>query len=92
MDWVEGNIFIVLVLVGSHALVEVKCLHKVHKSGKSLEEAVQTEKGLCLEIRGDKIQLKRNHNYYYQVNYNNLLIYSLLRPPGGLAPLNLRHF
>ncbi|KAJ8914142.1 hypothetical protein NQ315_016220 [Exocentrus adspersus] len=54
-------------LVGANGLLEIKCLYKVHKSGKTLREAVESDRTLCLEIRNDKIHLKRNHNYFYQV-------------------------
>lgn len=54
-------------LVGNNGIMEIKCLYKVHKSGKSLEEAIKTDKNICMEISNGRIKLKRNHNYYYQV-------------------------
>lgn len=33
----------------------------------TLKEAASTDKSLCVELRNDKVVLKRNHNYYYQV-------------------------
>lgn len=54
-------------LVGSTHVVEVKCLYSVHKSGKTLEEAARSDTSLCLELKNGKLQLKRNHKYFYQV-------------------------
>ncbi|KAB0805121.1 hypothetical protein PPYR_02091 [Photinus pyralis] len=54
-------------LVGSTHLVEVKCLYSVHKSGKTLEEAAKSETSLCLSVTDGKVQLKRNHKYFYQI-------------------------
>lgn len=54
-------------IIDDNALLEIKCLLKVHKSGKSLLEAVETLKNLPIEKRDGKLRLKRSHNYYYQV-------------------------
>jgi hypothetical protein len=51
---------------GENALVEVKCLYFVAKTGLSLKEAI-LQKNICLEMDGSGFRLKRKHNYYYQV-------------------------
>ncbi|KAF5276613.1 hypothetical protein FQR65_LT16271 [Abscondita terminalis] len=53
-------------LLGTNEIVEVKCLYRVNKLGITLEEAVKTIPSLCLEIKNNKLSLKRSHNYYYQ--------------------------
>jgi hypothetical protein len=53
-------------VVGENGLVEVKCLYFVAKTGLSLKEAI-LQKNICLEMNGSGFRLKRNHNYYYQV-------------------------
>lgn len=54
-------------LVGNDALVEVKCLHSASKlRAKSIEEVLEKNKRTCLQ-KTDKIALKRQHSYYYQV-------------------------
>lgn len=53
-------------IVSDNGLLEIKCLHAVHKSGKSLMEYLQN-KPLCVELQNNKIKLKRTHSYYYQV-------------------------
>ncbi|CAG9761305.1 unnamed protein product [Ceutorhynchus assimilis] len=59
-------------LVNLNGIMEIKCLHKVHKSGKTLEEAVLTDRTLCVEkyvseTGREQLRLKRKHHYYYQV-------------------------
>ncbi|CAG9770027.1 unnamed protein product [Ceutorhynchus assimilis] len=59
-------------LVNLNGIMEIKCLHKVHKSGKTFEEAVLTDRTLCVEnyvseTGREQLRLKRKHHYYYQV-------------------------
>ncbi|XP_072375400.1 uncharacterized protein [Diabrotica undecimpunctata] len=54
-------------IVDDNSLLEVKCLLKVHKSGKSLLEAVETLKNMPLENKNGTLQLKKNHYYMYQI-------------------------
>lgn len=56
-------------LLGNNAIIEVKCLYKVHKAGISLRTAVETDKTLCVTFNErQQIVLKRTHKYFYQVN------------------------
>ncbi|KAI4454827.1 exonuclease phage-type/recb c-terminal domain-containing protein [Holotrichia oblita] len=48
-------------LVGNNGLIEVKCLYSVNKLMEN------HKKNVCYNIRDSQIQLKRNHNYYYQI-------------------------
>uniref|UniRef100_A0A2S2NPH1 YqaJ viral recombinase domain-containing protein n=1 Tax=Schizaphis graminum TaxID=13262 RepID=A0A2S2NPH1_SCHGA len=52
-------------LIGSDSLVEIKC----PASAKDMtpEEGIISKKIKSCEILDDKLHLKRNHNYYYQV-------------------------
>lgn len=55
-------------LVGEDSLVEVKCLFSAsHLQSTDLKEIVKEKKGNCLEIVDGSVRLKRNHNYYYQI-------------------------
>ncbi|CAG9864782.1 unnamed protein product [Phyllotreta striolata] len=58
-------------LIGNDAIIEVKCLHSASKlpaTTSTLDEVIDLlGNKICLEKRDNKIQLKRNHNYYYQV-------------------------
>ncbi|CAG9762736.1 unnamed protein product [Ceutorhynchus assimilis] len=59
-------------MVNLNGIMEIKCLHKVDKSGKTLEEAVLTDRTLCVEkyvseTGREQLRLKRKHHYYYQV-------------------------
>lgn len=55
-------------LVGEDSLVEVKCLFSASNlQSTDLKEIVKEKKGNCLEIIDGSIRLKRNHNYYYQI-------------------------
>ena len=49
---------------GKFALVEVKCPYKHRNS--VISDACK-DSGFCLTIINDKVVLKRNHDYYFQV-------------------------
>ena len=53
--------------VGKDGLVEVKCPHICRDN--SIEDLAKQDHSFCLEFdfMEDKLRLKRNHNYYYQV-------------------------
>ena len=53
--------------VGKNALVEVKCPLKCRDN--DMEELAASDSTFCLEVRAgeEKLRLKRNHNYYYQI-------------------------
>ncbi|KAK9753295.1 YqaJ-like viral recombinase domain [Popillia japonica] len=52
--------------VGQDRIVEVKCLFKVSKEKLNLSEAAQTL-NICLEWKDNRLSLKRNHNYFFQI-------------------------
>ncbi|KAI4463178.1 exonuclease phage-type/recb c-terminal domain-containing protein [Holotrichia oblita] len=54
-------------LIGENYLIEVKCLYSLNKTGETLEDAVQAKKNVCIELVNGKLQLKRSHNYFYQI-------------------------
>ena len=53
--------------VGKDSLVEVKCSHVCRDN--SIEDLARQDHSFCFEFDflEDKLRLKRNHNYYYQV-------------------------
>ena len=53
--------------VGKDDLVEVKCPHVCRDN--SIEDLARQDHSFCLQFdfEEDKLRLKRNHNYYYQV-------------------------
>lgn len=56
-------------LIGDNAVVEIKCLHSLHKRQESLQDALCAKRPLCVAQNGSEIHLKESHNYYYQVCY-----------------------
>ncbi|KAB0802471.1 hypothetical protein PPYR_04657 [Photinus pyralis] len=55
-------------LIGTDGLIEIKCLWKISQERQSLMFAVKNKVVPCLELNSDgNISLKRNHNYYFQV-------------------------
>ncbi|CAG9864817.1 unnamed protein product [Phyllotreta striolata] len=59
-------------LIGDDAIIEVKCLYSASKlpvTTSTIDEVIDLLRNkICLEKRDNKIQLKRNHNYYYQAS------------------------
>ena len=53
--------------VGKDSLVEVKCPYVCRDN--SIEDLARQDHSFCLEFDflEDKLRLKRNHNFYYQV-------------------------
>lgn len=49
-------------LIGENGIIEVKCLESI--KGKLIEAL---PKNVCYTVEGDRVTLKRNHKYYYQV-------------------------
>ncbi|KAJ8909286.1 hypothetical protein NQ315_011362 [Exocentrus adspersus] len=55
-------------LIGSNALIEVKCLYSCSDlQVRTIEEVLEKKKNTCLMTKNNQIQLKRNHRYYHQV-------------------------
>lgn len=54
-------------LVGNDALIEVKCPVAGIKEGISILEGVKNKKINFLSIKENKLELKKNNNYYYQI-------------------------
>ncbi|XP_031331888.1 uncharacterized protein LOC116162414 [Photinus pyralis] len=55
-------------LVGTDAIVEVKCLYSCSKLEETdLEKILLLKKNTCLQLKDGKISLNRRHSYYYQV-------------------------
>jgi len=54
-------------VVGRDALVEVKC--PLNCRGAQMEDLARQDHNFCLEydVVEDKLRLKRNHNYFYQI-------------------------
>lgn len=74
-------------LVDNNAFVEIKC----PASAKSMspEDGISMKKIKCCEIKDGQLHLKRNHNYYYQVQgqlhiSNKLYCYFCIWTPKGL--------
>ncbi|KAI4456610.1 exonuclease phage-type/recb c-terminal domain-containing protein [Holotrichia oblita] len=60
--------FVFVGLIADDGLIEVKCLYTLHLNNMSIEKAIAEKKCICLGRNDDGIiQLKRNHNYYYQI-------------------------
>ncbi|KAJ8915575.1 hypothetical protein NQ315_012460, partial [Exocentrus adspersus] len=52
-------------LIGSNALIEVKCLYSCSDlQVRTIEEVLEKKKNTCLMTKNNQIQLKRNHRYY----------------------------
>ncbi|KAK5639970.1 hypothetical protein RI129_010781 [Pyrocoelia pectoralis] len=52
-------------IVDEEVLVEVKCLYSIRNL--KIKEAVVTNKNICVHVVNDTLVLKRNHNYFYQI-------------------------
>ncbi|CAH1170902.1 unnamed protein product [Phaedon cochleariae] len=59
------------IVLGEESLVEVKCIYSASKlelKTQTIDEVLNIMKGrICLERHDNQIRLKRNHNYYYQI-------------------------
>ena len=66
-------------IISKEEIVELKCLHKVaYTMGLNLHDAVKNKQVPCLKINDwNEIQLKTNHDYYYQVGtYRGVFLYT----------------
>jgi len=50
----------------NHGVLEIKCPFNNAKNN-TIKEMINEAKNSCLEINNGVIQLKRKHDYYYQV-------------------------
>ena len=48
-------------------LLELKCPFNAFRDQKTIQQACNDYPGFCCRVAGDAIHLKRNHNYYFQV-------------------------
>lgn len=52
-------------IIGDKGIVEIKC--PLSATGKDVELAVREGKIRYLKLQGNNLELKKNHEYYYQV-------------------------
>lgn len=54
-------------LIGQDGIIEVKTLPSIKT--QTIEETLNRKQNICLERKNNVVQLKRKHNYYYQVTF-----------------------